>query len=147
MGECHQTKIKFPNLDSNIAEQLNENLRSEEKKCGCRDGPLEIRGPDGFPAGFYQKSWNIVGFNVCNYVKAMWSNSARIVEVNYIDLCLIPKVLNHQLVNQFRHISLFNIIYKVLSKIIVNRIKKIIDKIVSPYQTTSSLVEVFKVIL
>lgn len=69
----------------------------------------------------------------------MWNNSVVIAKVNYIDLCLIPKVPNPQIVNQFRLISLCYSIYKVLRKIIVNRLKMVIYNIISPYQTGSQL--------
>lgn len=64
----------------------------------------------------------------------MWNNIAKIMEVNQTDICLILKVTNPTNVHPFRPISLCNTIYKVLSKIIVNRLKDLIYEIIGPYQ-------------
>lgn len=64
----------------------------------------------------------------------MWNNIAKIMEVNQTDICLILKVTNPTSVHPFRPICLCNTIYKVLSKIIVNRLKDLIYEIIGPYQ-------------
>ena len=51
-------------------------------------------------------------------------------------LVLIPKVENPQMVSQLRPIGLCNVAYKVVSKVIVNRIKPILDKVVAPTQAS-----------
>lgn len=56
--------------------------------------------------------------------------------MNQTDIVLIPKVEQPQTILQFRPISLCNSIYKVISKIIVNRLKVCIPKLVSPFQTS-----------
>lgn len=50
-------------------------------------------GPNGFPVGFYQKSWNIVYENVCNYITQLWSNPDQIHEINQTEIFIIPKIL------------------------------------------------------
>jgi hypothetical protein len=92
-------------------------------------------GPDGFPAGFYQKSWDTVGNSVYRFVEEVWHNPSQIADVNHTDICLIPKVSNPEYVKQFRPISPCNTIYKIVSKIIVERLKVCLPSIISPYQT------------
>jgi hypothetical protein len=96
--------------------------------------PWKAPGPDGFPAGFFQKSWSIVGASVYDFVVKVWSNPSAIATVNQTDICLIPKIARPEFVNQFRPISLCNTIYKVVSKIMVERLKDYIPKLVSPFQ-------------
>lgn len=48
-------------------------------------------GPDGFPTGFYQQLWDIVGKKVCDFVIEVWMNSSEIAKVNQTDILLIPK--------------------------------------------------------
>ena len=48
---------------------------------------------------------------------------------------MIPKVNNPETVAQFRPISLCNVIYKILSKVIVNRLKPILKSIISETQS------------
>jgi hypothetical protein len=97
--------------------------------------PWKAPGPDGFPAGFYQYSWDIVGASVCDFVKNVWRSPSDIAMVNQTDICLIPKVDQPELISQFRPISLCNTIYKIVSKVIVTRLKIVIPKLVSPFQT------------
>lgn len=98
--------------------------------------PQKSLGPDGFPTGFLPKILEhdrTQCMQLCSSPEER-SNSASDEEVNYTDTCLIPKVTIPQMVNQFRPITVCNIIYKVLSKTFVNRLK-IINKIISLYQT------------
>ena len=98
-------------------------------------GEWKAPGPDSFPPGFYRKAWPIVGNTVVDFVRKVWSNPNDIQCVNKTDICLIPKVDKPEFVTQFRPISLCNTIYKVVTKVVVNRLKEVIDDIVSPYQT------------
>ena len=54
--------------------------------------------------------------------------------INVTNIALIPKVLNPERVNQFKPISLCNYSYKVLSKILANRLKPLLNVIISPSQ-------------
>jgi hypothetical protein len=95
--------------------------------------PLKAPGPDGFPAGFYQCGWSEMESSICNFVRSIWLNPVDVATVNYMDICLIPKVERPKFVSQFRPISLCNVAYKIITKIMVNRLKKIIPQVVSPY--------------
>jgi hypothetical protein len=97
--------------------------------------PWKAVGPDGCPAGFYQQAWNIVGGSVVDFVKLAWLNLMMLKSTNCTDICLIPKVAQPELVNQFRPISLCNSLYRVVSKVVVNRLKDLIPVIVPPFQT------------
>lgn len=62
-------------------------------------------------------------------------NPKEILNVNTTDICLIPKVDRPEFANEFRPISLCNVSDKVLTKILVQRLKPHIPSIISPYQT------------
>lgn len=55
-------------------------------------------------------------------------------EMNRTYITVIPKVQNPDSVNHYRPISLCNISYKIISKIMPNRLKVILPKIISPLQ-------------
>jgi hypothetical protein len=97
--------------------------------------PWKAPGPDGFPAGFYQKSWEVVGSTVCEFVRKIWLTPSDIAEVNQTDICLIPKIHQPEYIKQFRPISLCNTNYKIVSKVVVERLKDCIEKLISPFQT------------
>jgi hypothetical protein len=131
-----QTKITYPELDAEMINKLKNTCTEDEvRRAVFSMQPWKAPGPDGFPAGFYQKSWDIVGNTVCNFVAQVWKDPSRIAEVNQTDICLIPKVPHPEYVHQFRPISLCNTNYKIVSKVIVERLKECIAELISPFQT------------
>jgi hypothetical protein len=134
--QWQQTVLTYPSLSEAEVQQIRCDIEDEEiRKAVFSMNPWKAPGPDGFPAGFYQKSWNIVGRSVCDFVKKVWYNPLLLREVNFTDICLIPKVEHPENIQQFRPISLCNTIYKIVSKVLTNRIKQTISRVVSPHQT------------
>ena len=92
-------------------------------------------GPDGLPALFYKKYWDIVGTTVIEAIQSFFRSGQLLKEVNNSLIVLISKVKSPSSVNHFRPISLCNTIYKTISKLIVSRIRPILDKLISPAQS------------
>ncbi|XP_028070654.1 uncharacterized protein LOC114273089 [Camellia sinensis] len=92
-------------------------------------------GPDGFSAGFFKISWNIVGREVTQAVRTFFESGRLLSEVNSTIIALIPKVPNPVKVGDFRPISCCNTIYKCIAKIIANRIKTVLPDLVDPVQS------------
>ena len=55
--------------------------------------------------------------------------------INHTFIALIPKVNNPEKVSNFRPISLYNVIYKIISKVIANRLKPMLNSIISETQS------------
>jgi hypothetical protein len=88
-----KTDISYPVLDSEVMTKLVKPISKEEvKRAIFNMKPWKAPGPDGFPAGFYQKSWAIVGDSVHKFVEDVWHNPSLIADVNYTDIFLIPKI-------------------------------------------------------
>lgn len=92
-------------------------------------------GPDGYQASFYHKYWSIVG-PLCSLIKQCFQERTIPKDMNRTHICLIPKIDNPETINQFRPMGLCNVSYKVISKIIVNRIRPYLASIVSPFQSS-----------
>lgn len=97
--------------------------------------PWKSPGPYGFPAGFFQENKHQVRNSMICYIQRLWAQPQLIQQVNGTDICLIPKVDRPEFISQFCPTSLCNVDYKVLTKIVVQRLKPLMPEIISPYQT------------
>ena len=97
--------------------------------------PFKAPGLDGLHAGFYQQFWGDVGNSVCKEVLDIFECGKVPDYLNETFITLIPKCQSPESLNNYRPISLCNSIYKVVSKIIVNRIRPLIGKLVAHVQT------------
>ena len=64
------------------------------------------------------------------------NNCYFVAELNSTYVCLIPKVNNPRKVLEFRPISLCNVLYKLITKTIANRLKLVLGDIISHNQST-----------
>lgn len=92
-------------------------------------------GPDGLHALFYQTYWDVIGTDISHYVLEILNHNGDPGNINHIFLCLIPKIKDPKLPSDFRPIALCNVIFKIITKTIANRLKKILSNIISPQQS------------
>ncbi|XP_060972563.1 uncharacterized protein LOC115717820 [Cannabis sativa] len=88
---------------------------------------LKAPGPDRFSGCFFRKYWDVVGSNLCATVKEFFSSGSVHPKLNNTFICLIPKVEFPMSVDQFRPISLCNFSYKVIEKILSNRLRPLMN--------------------
>lgn len=87
-------------------------------------------GPDGFPTFFYQHFWDVVGHDVWWVVEEVRFNARVVEELSYTFLSLIPKAERPAYFGDFKPISLCNVLYKVIAKVIMNRLKPLLKYII-----------------
>ena len=97
--------------------------------------PFKAPGPDGLHAGFFQRFWMVVGDSVKIAVKGIFDTGVMNPLLNQTLIALIPKQKGPDCFNHFRPISLCNTIYKIVSKLLVLRIKPFLPALISPFQT------------
>ncbi|KAL0292672.1 UNVERIFIED_CONTAM: putative ribonuclease H protein [Sesamum angustifolium] len=95
-------------------------------------------GPDGYSSGFYKAAWPVIGEEVVKAILEFFTTGRLLKQVNTTILALIPKVRLPSLVSDFRPISCCNVLYKVITKIIVQRLRSVLDKMISPSQNAFS---------
>lgn len=112
-----------------VTDEMNTNLiakvtLTEIHQAVFAMGPLKAPGPDGLNGLFYQKNWESIKMGLFEEIKAFFETRSMNSELNRTHITLIPKVKNLEGLDQFRLISLCNFAYKIISKILANRVKR-----------------------
>ncbi|CAB4314237.1 unnamed protein product [Prunus armeniaca] len=97
--------------------------------------PIKSPGPNGFTGSFYQKFWSTIGGDILRLVQSFFHYGWMHKKLNHTHIALIPKVTNPRRMTQWRPISLCNVVYKIISKVLTNRLKKVIPHVVSLNQS------------
>lgn len=88
----------------------------------------------GSLVGFFSILGTLQGGKIFELVKAFLEGQCNIEDINETDIVLIPKVEKPECITQFRPIGFCNFIYKIISKVIVNRMKNLQPLVVSKHQ-------------
>ena len=119
-------------VSSSINAKLTKPYTREEVDIAIKNmAPMTAPGPDGMPPIFYRTFWLDIGLEVSNAVLSCLNSGTLLKSINHTFITLIPKVNNLESMTEFRPISLCNVIYKILSKVIANRLKPILNSIIS----------------
>ena len=84
---------------------------------------------------FIQKYWDVVGNDITCMVLNVLNSDISIADINRTNITLIPKINCPSKMSDFRPISLCNVVYKLVSKVIANRLKNILPRIISENQS------------
>ncbi|XP_030479434.1 uncharacterized protein LOC115696684 [Cannabis sativa] len=118
------------------ANALLQSILDEEVKVAVFSmHPDKAPGPDGMGPGFFQHHWDIVGSDVTNLVKEFFATEVLPEGLNDTNLVLISKKKNFVTMSDLRPISLCNVLYKIISKVLANRMRDLIDCIISETQS------------
>ena len=85
-------------------------------------------GPDGFTGLFLRKCWSVLKPDFMKLVTEFYEGKCILECLNTSLITLIPKKLNPEFVGDFRPISLTNTCLKFLTKLLANRLQKVILK-------------------
>lgn len=102
-------------------------------------GQEKALGPGGYSSCFFKKSWNIVGYDVCQAIKELFQSGCLPKKINHTVIYLIPKSSYSSTVGDYRYIAYCNVVYKVISKILTGRMASILPVITDEAQ--SAIVE------
>jgi len=95
-------------------------------QCGSSKSP----SLDGYNFHFLKYNWDIIGDEMINAIRCFY-------ETGYIPRgcnASFPKKVNPSLLNEYRPISLVGCVYKVISKILANRLKRVLSKVIDNHQ-------------
>ncbi|GAU45954.1 hypothetical protein TSUD_301630 [Trifolium subterraneum] len=127
-------------ISPKITREDNERLdrpitREELKEALFQMHPDKAPGPDGFNPAFYQHFWDLCGDDIFEAAKEWLGKGYFPSSLNKTNICLIPKSDNPTTMKDLRPISLCNVLYKMISKLLANRLKECLDKCVSEEQS------------
>lgn len=96
---------------------------------------LKAPGPDGLQGVFYKRYWSIVGDALVCFIKDFFEGGKLDPKITFAHVVLIPKSAGAETFDKFRPISLCNFSFKVITRIITARLRKVLAKIISPFQS------------
>ncbi|GJR97182.1 RNA-directed DNA polymerase, eukaryota [Tanacetum coccineum] len=128
------------NFDKRLCTDQVEDLdrpvsRDEIRKAVWSCGENKSPGPDGFTFEFFRKYWLIVGADFAAAVEQFFDKGILPDGCNSSFIALIPKVPDAKFVTEFRPISLIGCVYKVITKVLANRLAMVISDLVSETQS------------
>jgi hypothetical protein len=91
-------------------------------------------GPDGFNVEFYLATWDWIGDDVLAIITNFFNTGILPPQSNKTHIALIPKKLISQVPADYRPISLCNVIYKIITKCLANRLKPHLPDHIHPSQ-------------
>lgn len=93
-------------------------------------------GPNGMPLFFYQRHWHIIGPSITKALLLALNSGIFPKDLNYTFITLIPKKKHPLTVADYLPISLYNVLYKLMSKAIANRLKAMVPSLIFESQST-----------
>ena len=97
--------------------------------------PHKAPGPDGFNGHFFRSTWASIGEEIISGIKYFFETGRLLKELNTTTISLVPKVTNPSILNDYRPISCCSTIYKCISKVIANRLKRVLPSLIDKAQS------------
>jgi len=89
---------------------------------------------DGLHAGFYHHCWESVRPSFTQEVQNIFNSCYFPEGYNNTLITLIPNCISSEFISQFHPISLCNTIYKIVTKVLVARLRQVLSPLISPMQ-------------
>ena len=129
------SSMEFDGIESEEAARLEEMFSMEEVYLAISElNGDKAPGPDGFPIAFWQFCWEFVKDEIIGFFKDFYERGKFVRSLNSTFLVLVPKKGRTDDLRDYRPISLVGGLYKILAKVLANRLKKVVSKVVSPTQ-------------
>ena len=108
-------------------------------------GSDKAPGPDGYSSGFFKATWRLVGTDVEEAILYFFQTSSMLTAFNSTCISLVPKTLNSISIKDYHPISCCTMIYKCITKILSNRLKQNMPKLIKKIKVHFLLVGVLQI--
>lgn len=102
---------------------------------------LKSLGTDGVSTLFYKKHWNTIGLDIINFVQEFFQTIILELEINSTLIIFLYKRNLPTSITHYRPISFYNVVYKIIDKLLVGRFIIFLDIIISLYQAKRWIVK------
>ncbi|KAK2378521.1 hypothetical protein QL285_066416 [Trifolium repens] len=127
----------IPQLSGEEVSDLTKQVTKEEVLRALNQmHPFKSPGPDGFQGVFFRQYWHIIGDDIYTLINQAFNTGSFDSSLAETLLVLIPKVDCPKNFREFRPISLCNTVYKLITKVLVNRLRPMLDSIIGPFQSS-----------
>lgn len=135
----HDLETLFEGFKSRVTEAMNVHLTAPVSSEEIKAAAFSVKGSsapgeDGLTGIFYQKFWHVVGPSLSSEIRHFFDTAILPDGWNHTQLSLLPKVTKPTRMKDMRPISLCSVQYKIISKILCNRLKVFLPEIVSETQ-------------
>ncbi|GAU49906.1 hypothetical protein TSUD_139620 [Trifolium subterraneum] len=128
--------LTFKQLHSEEVSSLIKPFSLEEVKAVVWDcDSYKSPGPDGVNFGFIKDFWTEMHGDIMRFISEFHRNGRLTKGINATFIALIPKGESPQRLDDFRHISLVGSLYKILAKVLANRLRLVMGSVISESQT------------
>ncbi|KAG8482208.1 hypothetical protein CXB51_026860 [Gossypium anomalum] len=127
-------------IDNCISGEMNKKLMKEFTDSEIMEAfnqmdPRKAPGIDGLSGNFFKENWDVVGKDIINLCHEILRGDKNVESLNETIIVLIPKVKEPIDMTNFRPISLCRVIYKIVAKVLANRLKETLPKCISQNQS------------
>jgi hypothetical protein len=127
-------------VDNTVSQDANRKLllpfsADEVRVALFQMHPSKAPGLDGMTSFFFQKFWHVIGPSVSTAILSVLNSTRILRKINLTHIYLILKKKNPEHMSDYHPISLFNVIYKIISKVLANRLKTVLPLTISDSQS------------
>ena len=127
-------------MDRVVTEEMNQALLrpfvgDEVRQALFQMHPSKSPSPNGMSPFVFQKYWHVVGGDVTEAVLSALNLGHVLTKMNFTHILLISKKKDPQAMTDYRPISLSNVVSRMVSKVLANKVKGILPNIISDAQS------------
>lgn len=131
MVDLHFNSLSYRETNSLVKPFSVEEVKAAVWECDN----FKCSGHDGVTFGFIKDFWNILSNDVMRFLLEFHKNGRLTKWINNTLIALIPKVNSPERLDEYKPISLVGSMYKILGKVLANRLCMVIGNVISDSQS------------